>query len=218
MSKQLSFKKVSGWGGKRRGAGRPNRSGTVSHGKRESVDFKKPLHLTLKLKGDAPNLRTKHLFRDFRAAARQVKAFGLHLIHFSVLSNHIHLLAEAKDSGALARGMKSLSGRFGKAIRRVIGGRGSVFAGRFHMHILRTPTEMKRALEYVLLNHVKHQKTVEYLDDFSSAFAFKDWRALIGRRLNGLIEDQVQSYSHDFEELSVAQSWLCRVGWKRAVN
>ncbi|MGZ3722846.1 MAG: transposase [Bdellovibrionales bacterium] len=216
MAKQLEFEKVKGWGGKRRGAGRPNRTGQVSHAKREMVNFKRPLHITLKLKKGMASLRTKQALTDFRKAVTEAKKFSLHVIHYSIQNNHVHFIAEAKDSESLARGMTSLSGRFGKVIRGMTGGVGRVFQGRFHVHILKSPTEMKRALEYVLLNTSKHMKFVEHFDEFSSGPAFKQWRALLGRRLNGLIEEQLTYLSWHFRELSEPRSWLCSVGWMRA--
>jgi len=216
MAKQLEFKKVKGWGGKRGGAGRPNRTGLVSHGKRQPVDLKKPLHITLKLKKGVASLRSKQALKDFRFAVGQAKNFGLYVIHFSLQSNHLHMIVEAKNSDCLAAGMKSLSGRLGKAIRKTVGGSGAVFSGRFHMHLLKSPTEMKRALEYVLLNTSKHFKLIEHIDDFSSGYAFKEWRALIGRRFGDLIEEQLKRLPHEPTELSEARSWLCRVGWMRA--
>ncbi|MGZ3723237.1 MAG: hypothetical protein ACXVA9_09920, partial [Bdellovibrionales bacterium] len=108
MAKQFEFKKVKGWGRKRRGAGRPNRTGEVSHSKREEVNFKKPLHITLKLKRGIPGLRTKQALTDFRKAVTEAKRFNFHVIHYSIQRDHVHFIAEAKDSDSLARGMSSL--------------------------------------------------------------------------------------------------------------
>jgi hypothetical protein len=38
----------------------------------------------------------------------------------------------------------------------VLGRKGKVFADRYHMRILKTPTEVKNALRYVLDNRWKH--------------------------------------------------------------
>jgi hypothetical protein len=94
MAKQLEFEKVGGWGGKRRGAGRPNASGLVSHGKRERVNFKKPLHITMRLENGVANLRTRKSMWDFRRAIEAAKRFGFHVIHYSILNNHIHMIVK----------------------------------------------------------------------------------------------------------------------------
>lgn len=212
--KQLEFKKVRGWGGKRRGAGRPNKTGHPGHLKREPVDFKKPLHITLRYKGGTHGLRTKQVLKQFTAAARQAANFGLHVVHFSILSNHIHFIAEAKDNTALSKGMKSLNARLGKFLVRARISKG--LTGRYHMHVLKTPTEMKRALKYVLLNFAKHSQLIEHIDRFSSGLAFKNWRELVGRSYNPLLEPRIRGPAEDYN-LPQPRSWLCRVGWMKAL-
>jgi len=73
-----------------------------------------------------------------------------------VQGNHLHFLVEAEDARALSRGMQGLTVRMAKALNRVMQRRGAVFADRFHAHLLRTPTEVKHALSYVLGNHAVH--------------------------------------------------------------
>jgi hypothetical protein len=41
-------------------------------------------------------------------------------------------------------------------VNRVFGRRGSVLADRFHLHVLRTPREVRHALSYVLMNARRH--------------------------------------------------------------
>lgn len=55
-----------------RGAGRPNRTGTEGHTRREPVNFKKPLHLTLKLRKLKLklNLRSREILKVVQTAAR----------------------------------------------------------------------------------------------------------------------------------------------------
>ena len=81
--------------------------------------------------------------------------------------------------------MRALAGRFAKIIRNYSYSRGSektgsVFKGRYHLHVLKTPKEVRNALEYVLLNLSKHQKLIEYVDEFSSGKTFKEWQKLLG--------------------------------------
>lgn len=214
MRKQLEFKKVKGWGGKRKNAGRKNRSGQKAHVKRETINFKKPLGITLKF--NRVSLRNFDTLKAFRHAVQQAKKFSLHVLHYSIQNDHIHLVVEARDNDSLERGMKSLCGRLGKIIRKALGGRGPVFKHRYHLHVLKTPTEVKRAIEYVLLNTAKHMKVIEHIDSFCSGFAFKNWPELIGRRFTGKIRDDYEEFARDLAELSSPQSWLASVGWMRA--
>jgi len=213
---QLTFKKVNGWGGKRRGAGRPNESGTVNHMGREEVNFKKPLHLTLRLKDEVRiNLRSSEMLECFKECAEKAKTAGLRVIHFSVQSNHIHILAECRDNPTLSKGMKSLGCRLGKAIRQRCGGRGSVFKGRFHLHVLKTPREAKNGLGYVLLNQSKHQGLIPYNDRYSSAGYFYEWKKLLGRKVGPILSDWRKRDRPLPSYLSAPKSWLAREGWMK---
>jgi len=219
MSKQLSLKRTSGWGGRRKNAGRPNKSNTVNHMKREQVSARHPQLITLKLRGNLPNLRQKRLFKEFQTGIQLAGRLGFRVIQYSLQSNHIHLLVEAKDHTSLARGVQSLAGRLAKILRKLVGGRGSVFSGRYHRRALKTPTEMKRALQYVLLNTAKHLKMIEHLDPFSSGVTFAHWPQLIGQKFAFLIKHEVEIWAKQaqpIQDVFDAQTWLASVGWMRS--
>jgi putative transposase len=94
-----------------------------------------------------------------------------------VQGNHIHLIVEAENKRALARGMQGLQIRIAKGLNRVMKRRGKVFSDRYHAHILRTPTEVRNALRYVRENHRKHEAqrgrsvSVEVADVYASGGA-----------------------------------------------
>ena len=62
-----------------------------------------------------------------------------------------------------------------------MGRKGAVFADRYHSRPLRTPTEVRRALVYVLGNARKHLAALgyrlspHYIDECSSAAWFTGW-------------------------------------------
>lgn len=222
---QLEMSGLKGWGGKRKGAGRVNKSGTVSHAKREDVNFKLPLNLTLRLRKGLPNIRQKGILKLFQACCRRSKRFDFHVLQFSLQSNHIHLIAEAKDNEALARGMQSLASSFAKQLKvimlswkKAVSWEGAVFAGRYHLRKILNPTQMKNTLKYVLLNWVKHSEYIEHMDDFSSCRAFRQWKELLGRDFRLLIAMEAKNTPHDPEPMGVSppRSWLAREGWLRA--
>jgi putative transposase len=212
--KQQSFKKTKGWGGRRKGAGRPNKSGNSGHTQRPLVDARKPLHLTLKLKKGAASLRHKWFLKAFQQALKSAQKFGLRVNHFSILNDHIHMIAEVGDNRALSHGMKSLAGRLGHALSSG----GPVFKARFHLHVLKTPSEMKNALRYVLLNPARHKRVIAYLDEFSTARYFLQWQKLLGVAFEPLLRDELSRLrlSGCPEYLAPIQSWLGSVGWQRA--
>jgi hypothetical protein len=102
--------------------------------------------------------------------------FGFRLVHFSVQGNHLHLIVEAEDERALARGMQGLGVRIAKALNRVMGRKGAVFADHYHSRILRSPTEVANAIAYVLMNFLHHfpgevrRYAQDLRDRFSSAW------------------------------------------------
>ena len=115
------------------------------------------MQVTVRVGAGLPSLRHRRLrstvFRAFEAGAER---FGFRLVHFSVQSNHLHLVVEANDRRALTRGMQGLAIRVAKAINRRLARRGRVFADRYHARALRSPREVRHALRYVLLNAQRH--------------------------------------------------------------
>jgi REP element-mobilizing transposase RayT len=165
-------------GGKRPGAGRKpkgERAG-VSHLRRPSLR-KLPVHVTLRVRREVWSLRSRRCFRPIRAAFVAGNArFGFSLSQFSVQGNHVHLIVEAEDRRALSRGVQGLAIRIAKGLNRVMRRRGTVFADRYHAHVLRTPSELRRALSYVLENLRKHEAQrgnrllPNQIDEYSSRF------------------------------------------------
>jgi len=150
------------WGGKRKRAGRPPKGAVagVSHLKRPSLSRLHALHVTLRIVAGLPSLRTSTLFARVRQAlAHAQQRFGFRLVHFSVQTNHLHLIAETEDARALARGLQGLCVRVARAVNRQLSRTGRVFADRYHARALRTPRAAHSALRYVLLNARKHHGT-----------------------------------------------------------
>lgn len=106
------------WGGRRVGAGRPRRSKqSVPHGVRPKHSRHHPLHITLRVREGAPNLRSKLAYRVIKKALGLANARGKHhehfrITHYSVQSNHMHLVAEASDRERLAPHARLSATRF----------------------------------------------------------------------------------------------------------
>jgi putative transposase len=153
----------SGRGGARPGAGRkpkiPGRPG-VDHRERAPLAKRFPVHVTLKLRSGLPRLRSRREYAALRAAfaagcARNL-AGTFRLCHYAVLNDHLHLLCEAESRTALSRGLQGLLIRIAKALNKLWSRRGSVFADRYHDHILKSPREVRNALRYLFGNGKKH--------------------------------------------------------------
>jgi len=78
-----------------------------------------PVHVTLRLSTGLPNLRRgKYPAAVVAALSAGKKSPGFSLVHYSIQSNHLHLIVEAADNKSLARGMKALNVRVARAINR----------------------------------------------------------------------------------------------------
>jgi REP-associated tyrosine transposase len=168
----------------------------MSHLRRPVFARRLPVHVTVRMLPHVYNLRSRRCYvaleRAFLAGGDR---FGLRLTGFSIQGNHIHMLVEAEDNHALSRGIQGLSIRMAKGLNRVMQRRGSVFADRYHGHVLRTPSETARAIHYVRENARKHATargetySAGYVDPYSSA-------------------------AHP-EAVRAAETWMLREGWRR---
>ncbi|MBL8718430.1 MAG: transposase [Myxococcales bacterium] len=165
-------------GGARPGAGRPPKKGSVSHRRRPSVSPAQPLHVTLRFAEHVWNLRSQRCLRPIDAALRSLDADRARVTHFSVQGNHVHLVVEAQDRRALTTAMRSLTIRIARRLNQVMRRRGRVLAYRYHARALRSPTEVRNVVRYVLANHAKHVPGAPLADAWSSAPAFTAWSAI----------------------------------------
>ncbi len=147
------------WGGRRKGAGRKPKGPLrrVSHAARPLHLARHPLHAVWRTRSDVPSLRKRavmELLRQALAAGGSRATFRL--VHYSVQGNHLHLVVEAHDKLALSRGMQGLAVRIARAVNTAAGRKGRVFADHYFARELRTPTEVRRAVRYVLDNRLHH--------------------------------------------------------------
>lgn len=169
----------------------------MPHTRRPAVSRHRPLHITVRVTRATWNLRTQRCFNFVRGALEAVKTErgGFRVVHFSVQHDHIHLIIEAADRRSLSGGMKALLIRIARGLNRLMGSPGKRFDDRYHEHVLKTPSETRNALLYVIGNRAVHlgrwgKSPAKDVDVFSSLAA---------------------------EELiRPPGSWLLREGWLRA--
>ena len=195
-SRQLSLLPVAPVRRRRR---RPRKEGAgLAHRARPPLAARFPVHVTVKVREDVRNLRTKVCFAALKKAfAEGRERFGFRLVGYSIQGNHIHFLVEGADARALSRGMQGLTIRMAKALNRALERGGKVFRERYHAHILRTPSEVANARNYVLNNQARH---------FAQT---RGW---------ALPTSYVDEYAGISVEITVLpHTWLLRDGWRRAV-
>jgi len=168
--KQLALQ-IPQRGGKRKGAGRKRKAPRprVSHKARPRFDKAAAILVTLRIASGIWSLRTRRCFEVIEGCfAGAQERFGLRVIEFSVLGNHLHLLVEAESDRTLSRGMQGLCVRIARALNRLMQRRGAVFDDHYHARLLRSPTELVNALAYVLGNHEHHYGPSRGIDPYSS--------------------------------------------------
>lgn len=207
-----------GRGGWRPGAGRPKQAGARPHLARPEIIATQPLHVTLRMVAGITSLRRERvvkMVREVIAAVGHDDTFRV--IHFAVLSNHVHLIIEASNRAALTRGMRRLAIRVALRVNRVLGRRGPLVGERYHARALRSPREVRNAIRYVLLNARHHafdrgeRRDRGWVDPYSSAPWFDGWHdrpRLDVPWLRPLLRAPCPT--------APARTWLATIGWRRA--
>ena len=210
---ELGLEPVLHWGGRRTGAGRkPGPSLRDRHRRRPPVAARFPCHVTLKTRRGIPSLRDVRFVRELEGSLRAACERGrFRVVHYTIQPDHLHAIVETASREDLASGMKSLGARFARAVNRVFRLRGPVLADRYHLHILRTPREVRNALAYVLLNARRHAAKLGRklsapmrIDPASSGRWFDGWRTAPARQAGC-----------DPPAVAAARTWLLRVGWRQ---
>lgn len=209
----LGLRVKTTWGGALRGAGqKPGANPRIAHLSRGVVRQHQPCHVTLRALVGVPNLRSISFVRAFESSlTRGCERRGFRVVHYSIQGNHAHFIVEADDRAALGRGMISLGTRFARAVRRAFGHRGRVLADRYHLHRLKTPSEVRNAIAYVLLNARKH------LAERGARLpcATRPDPASSGRWFDGWMRSVQPSGSRENAPVANPRAWLVAVGWRR---
>jgi REP element-mobilizing transposase RayT len=207
-------------GGKRRGAGRPpkrKRAGSP-HKKRPPLRPNISVHVTLRVVHAVGNLRKRLMYQALRWATLAIVANheDCRIVHISVQRDHIHLLVEADNEQALAKGMQAFEVSAAKRLNAKVRRKGQVFTDRYHSEYITTPRQARNALAYVLNNWRKHREDraltpragVKFEHDwFSSGWMFGGWL----ERANDLF---IPPTPDGFESLVVwfPRTWLLTTG------
>jgi hypothetical protein len=162
-----------------------------------------------------PSFRAQSVRGAIEAELYAVKARGVRVVHYSIQDNHLHLMIEGTDRADLGRKMKLLFSRIAMAVNRVARRAGKLFADRHHRHELTTPTEVRRALVYILFNERKHHAhSNTKLDEASSAIWVVDWSPDSAPSAESLARERAKYPMGP--PITPPKTWLARTGWRRA--
>jgi REP element-mobilizing transposase RayT len=207
-SRQRSFV-FKTWGGKRKGAGRKRKTEKrrVPHTTRPRLNGRTPVHLTLRMCPHIRRLRKPDQYRAIRKSlARTAYRSDFRIVHFSIQSNHVHLICEPATKEAMSRGMMAFKSSVAKRLNALAGLHGRVFADRYHARYLVTAAQVRAALSYVLNNWRRHREdrgTHWSIDHFSSGEYFDGWQKHEATR--------VPMWG---EPVAAARFWLLTTGWR----
>ena len=182
----------------------------MPHSSRPELKKGNVAHVTIKLRAGLPSLRSAKPLDVVRTAIGRVNAKGLvRIVEYSVQSNHVHMLVEAGNSADPSRGMASLNTGLGMRLNRLWDrtGQGSVFMERFHLVVISSPSQMRKALNYVLQNSMHHGLRLKTLDPCSSSPSFGGWKQFQGSKAVARAAAWCVS--------AKPQTWLLRVGWQK---
>jgi REP element-mobilizing transposase RayT len=210
-------------GGKRRGAGRKPTGARAGERHQARPKFRPyhGLHVVMRVVPAVGSLRRRKLYKAMRdatitAALRE----WFRIVHISLQRTHVHMLVEAEDKAALGRGMQGFQISAARNINTALGDgvrrrRGKVFADRYHVEVITTPTRARHAIGYVLSNWRKHGEdrtglpSTWLVDPFSSGISFPDWQELEGQAWMWPVRE-----TYDPLVVRRPQGWLLREGWK----
>jgi len=92
------------------------------HTARASVSSSRPVHITVRVRKGLPSLRgavlAPFVLKCFEAGNERA---GFRLVHFSLQTNHWHLICEADGTAALSAAIKGLNVRIAKVINKRLG-------------------------------------------------------------------------------------------------
>ena len=181
------------------------------------------MHVTLRVLADLDTLRRRDTYHAIRLAMYAVFIRStFRIIHLSLQRDHVHVLAEANDARALGDGMRAFGSIAARLINAAVTKRGrtrsgAVFADRYHEEIIRTPTQARSSLRYVINNWRKHGEdrgalsSTWLVDPFSSGCVFEGWAELADSPTLFVTRPTYQRLP-----TWRARTWLLREGWKRA--
>jgi REP element-mobilizing transposase RayT len=181
-----------------------------------------PLHVVLRVVPEVGSLRRRKMYKAIRGATiTAALRERFRIVHVSIQRTHVHMLVEAAHRAALGRGMHGFQISAARNINTALGDgarrrRGTVFADRYHVEVITTPTRARAALAYVLLNWRHHKEDQQGLaatwliDPFSTGALFGDWKELEDK-------DWMWPLRETYDPLLVfrPRSWLLREGYLR---
>ena len=164
-----------------RRAGRPAiHDKGIRHIERDEIFRPTSLHLTIKVRENKADIKSKQVLRALHHAIMRARYKGLKIVHYTLEHNHIHLLVEAADKRIVHLGMQALGISLSKRINKIKCAKGTVYKHRYHLGKITSPRELKNVLHYIFNNGIHHSRTHSILDPYNSLPVCNYLNALYG--------------------------------------
>jgi putative transposase len=178
--------------------------------------------MTMRAVDGLPSFREQVPFERVAKALARASKDGFRVVHFSVQSNHVHLIVEADGADELRTGAQGLAICVARALNKAFRRSGKVWSARHERHDLRSPSEVRNALVYVLFNFRKHARgaagrewALRSLDPKSSAFWFDGWSPRAGPAFARLEMEAKTWLARGRVVVEPPTVWLLTTGWRR---
>jgi putative transposase len=136
------------------------------------------MHITARARNGLPSFRQQRINSLLLMQMRRLNDEHFQIVHFSVQTNHVHLIVEADDRETVIKKMMGFMISFAKRLNLRIGRRGKVWSDRYFRRDVTSPREMRSVLAYVFGNAKKHgliPRDAAEIDYLSSAWTFDGW-------------------------------------------
>ena len=96
--------------------------------------------------------------------------------------------------------LKALGVSFSKRLNKFFQTKGQVYRTRFHLRVLKSASEVKNVINYILKNGMKHKRARSFIDPYNSRVVLHDFK-LLGLGNIKKIKAHIQKYfQKEYEE------------------
>ena len=124
------------------------------------------MHITVKARKGLPSFRSQRIHNMMLEVLRnqiyvlRKYAGAFKVAHFSIQTNHIHIMIEADDTKTLRSGVSGLVIAFARQLAKLLGRKKcKVWAERFHSRELHAPRDVRNVLSYIFQSFKHHETT-----------------------------------------------------------
>lgn len=189
----------------KRRVGRPKKHDAgIRHTSRPLLRRPSSLHLTVKIKKNKADIKTKVVLSILKRAIMNARKRGLRVVHYSLEYDHVHLLIEADNNRVLGKGMQAFGVTLAKAINRMRRLKGEVYKHRYHFRQITNARDLKNVMKYIFNNGLKHKTAKSVVNPFNSIKAEMKAALFTKERFNVDFElikllDQCRIFYHRME-------------------